>query len=1382
MNGRGCSDPSRGVCSWVGSLVQAQVALSAALLVAVACTGEIEDIDRTSPNKVQKQIFEGEWWFNATVVDTEFNQGLLFEGLMSGADRIRWDLQEELLVAYRSYETLEGAEEGSSEDLEFQGTVVAMFPIQSHFDVLREYNAATGEQSNIIVENTTDRPWWERDYVRIDWSQNLVADSYSLSGVITAISEAPYYVQEHEIDNPYRPEVNARNINVVGNYILEPDPGVCAGRLQDWWCGASTAKMKLSFMRVPDDANSAYEPLQYPDRRVVLDGAGNVVRDCDGDNDGINDGDCEAEGVPVFERFGFFRTERRRYDTDALWTRDGRVFLANRWNIWRRSRNAAGTTIPYENRDTRTITYRTNVDFPQDAGLYAMNDELVAEWDSAFRSTVAELRKLGGLVSDPQDIEPIFEWKQNSCNVDAAHSYARANDLEDELAQYGITEVTRANLKRACSVLEFFSDGEFTWEKAGDLRHSFLHWVDTPQQGGPLGYGPSASDPVTGEILAGYANVYGATIDTYAAYASDIAALLNGSVSPQQLGQGSVTRETIEERGGFGASFSESQRAFSGNYSETKMTSTRERFAEFKTEIAARDPLLARRLERSVAENVHEQLFVTGDRDLQDLAAGQANNKMERLIGSRIESEVLLTDEIRRVMDGDNSFDAPTSGHDSPLKWMQERGELENQRELMVGEASIMMAEWADEGALWLAEELKDRSPEEIYTIARQEIYRAVQAHEVGHTLGLRHNFEGSWDALNFHNEFWDDYDPESESVQRVDSTGAPTDADKHMYASIMDYMPRPFDDWGGIGKYDRAAIAFGYGQLVEVWEPETAAFFLSDLVFFNDYAKIPRFLGGDMYCDPNAAGPGNCHPAAVTALFAPDNTTYNAGINTYLFEAAEFGSKPASGADAVSRLNSRRYVSFDDIFDAWSRFYTGQDSGAIDVLFNLREVDYAFCPDDRVFASNTECQRWDKGANYREIIADRWERYDSYYWFTNFKRDRSEFNDGSYINSYVNRVFNRHLGPMSVVYQNYLFGDFVTVGETLPDANGNTEFLTLNDFDVGKDWQAAALDGLNYLSTVIHTPEAGTYCLDPTIDTYRQLGQDETCEESTIEIPSGIGKQLRTQWTDEYFFKTTTIGTFWDKYMALFAMTNNTGFFYQNLSDLLDSGSFSLSYWRGLPDEMLRFFASAYDGQAGDFAWRFDASREGGARFVPRPVVDVYENPVSAELPKIEPATSWTLRYYGIALPMARFNSLYDYTEDFAYYTRVCLEDSQDCVDYAGEVERYTDPITGYSYIAPTLGREEGHDLAAQLLREAQSYATSTFAPSEQRYQEARSDPEGFALTDAEQSRLDAGVSRATLQQEREADYDRAKRGVNERTSFLDIIRDLSVRTEFGG
>src|SRR6185369_16257954 len=63
------------------------------------------------------------------------------------------------------------------------GVVVAAFAIRSHFDIRRAYNPQTGEQENIIEENTSDRPWFQRAYFRVDWSANLVTDNYDFDGL-----------------------------------------------------------------------------------------------------------------------------------------------------------------------------------------------------------------------------------------------------------------------------------------------------------------------------------------------------------------------------------------------------------------------------------------------------------------------------------------------------------------------------------------------------------------------------------------------------------------------------------------------------------------------------------------------------------------------------------------------------------------------------------------------------------------------------------------------------------------------------------------------------------------------------------------------------------------------------------------------------------------------------------------------------------------------------------------------------------------------------------------------------------------------------------------------------------------------------------------------
>src|SRR5262249_23118166 len=54
------------------------------------------------------------------------------------------------------------------------GAIVANYKIESHFDVRRSYNPQTGEELNIVEENSSDRPWNQRDYFRVDWGSNNV--------------------------------------------------------------------------------------------------------------------------------------------------------------------------------------------------------------------------------------------------------------------------------------------------------------------------------------------------------------------------------------------------------------------------------------------------------------------------------------------------------------------------------------------------------------------------------------------------------------------------------------------------------------------------------------------------------------------------------------------------------------------------------------------------------------------------------------------------------------------------------------------------------------------------------------------------------------------------------------------------------------------------------------------------------------------------------------------------------------------------------------------------------------------------------------------------------------------------------------------------------
>ena len=70
--------------------------------------------------------------------------------------------------------------------------------------------------------------------------------------------------------------------------------------------------------------------------------------------------------------------------------------------------------------------------------------------------------------------------------------------------------------------------------RQGDPRRSTIFWVNQEQNAGPLGYGPPLFDVETGETISGQAYIYGAALDTYAAYSRDLVLLATGSRSTRR--------------------------------------------------------------------------------------------------------------------------------------------------------------------------------------------------------------------------------------------------------------------------------------------------------------------------------------------------------------------------------------------------------------------------------------------------------------------------------------------------------------------------------------------------------------------------------------------------------------------------------------------------------------------------------------------------------------------------------------------------------------------------------------------------------------------------------------------------------------------------------
>jgi hypothetical protein len=279
------------------------------------------------------------------------------------------------------------------------------------------------------------------------------------------------------------------------------------------------------------------------------------------------------------------------------------------------------------------------------------------------------------------------------------------------------------------------------------------------------------------------------------------------------------------------------------------------------------------------------------------------------------------------------------------------------------------MEEFADDAILGTALKMAGLPADEIYKQLRIAIFRGVAEHEVGHTMGLRHNFSGSSDALNYFDDYWNIRG----SVPQ--DQWAANKLHEFQYSTVMDYGARFNTDVHGLGKYDYAAIRFGYGQIVDTvgMSTEPGSFLAGD-VFFGDYNNIPAMVGGIQ----------NINNAAT-------------GVARY---------------QAVSNFTRAGYL---------DPTFTGG-------TLATPERPYKFCSDE--FIGNLDCKPWDEGASQAEIIDNTIDQFKNYYYFDAFMRNRVTWN----INAYLNRISDRYFARYTEAFQFYYFFGNAFLGSFLSD------------------------------------------------------------------------------------------------------------------------------------------------------------------------------------------------------------------------------------------------------------------------------------------------------------------------------------------------------------
>jgi hypothetical protein len=1209
------------------------LALGAVALTTMAggCAGQ-GDVDRTQPDRIPKAMFFAEdgqtaktFYYRQTYVDVPSTSGWTFEGMMGDLDKVRFDITENYLYGYRAYDYAPGANNAFNGGVNNKDAPIVVFAILSHFDVKREYNAGTGEQTNVISENTTDRPWYGRDYMRVDWSVNLVeatVDVTSPAAMFFTTSRTPIadYATQDGIANPDRPIVSPSYFDVTVREIRTPDynacltlfhPGMDDGAWYD--CGPAELKVRHSFMEAKP---SSYVPLEFPDRQPLLDDQGQAIRLVNGQlpcsqqviaqSSGTYSGaDCSSASVDQFAKFGFFRTVRQTYDPNYGTTEQGRKYYANRWNIWQDAASAMSATAP--NRKTREIVYYTNPEFPDDAELWDTAGTIVKSWNDAMRQTVASLNltqpNVNGTIALPaveaeaQTLPDIVVLRRNSCNIQgvkdfvAAHAELRA--LAEDVSGDDIANLGKDKLLQVCTALEAKTETlpadsakRFTWQRNGDLRYSFLHWVDRLQLQGPLGYGPSSADPETGEIISASAYIYGAALNTYAQTAVDTVQLLNNAISIDDILSGKTIADVIAD-----------------NAQQRKNTQAIPLTDEAKA-------MAATMLGRGGA---------TGIDRLVQIPPGAVDAKLEALKGTAVERQLMTTD----ILNMSDNYYPELAGDDPnlyaqlvemarPANWATQKArDARNARfRSLASHGCVYMADFADDSIIGTAMELAGLPRDELFKRLRAAIFRGVSEHEVGHTMGLRHNFAGSTDALNYADDYWNIRGNTPEALWHQNKIS------EYQYSTVMDYGAKFNSDVHGLGKYDRAAIRFGYGQMVDVIPTANATgAALSQDILFGDYKQIPAMVNGV--------------------------------------------DKIATAATGVRR--------YGPMTDQIRRGYL--DPSYRGGIFVTPERPYKFCSDE--FVGSLDCKPWDEGATQTEIIDNTIDRFKNYYFFDAFRRDRLRWSIGGYFNKLQDRTFSRYTEAFQFFYY---FGNAVQ-GTFLGDDLFRASVDSLNS--LGEILQAP--EPGQHCATE----------LSPDVLVLPSISGPNACQNGTaVQVDVGTGKPYFVAFSDDYYYRIVRAGSLYEKLAALEALTSTQARFFR-VDTFADSNQYSISYYRIFKDQVLNLISgvirndpTVYGGYSAEGKFVptpvVDLTTYGKVAFDPPPYM----------LPgvrRVDTPVNKTIRYWALGLTLQNLDSSWDSTLDVSNYLNVTLKGAPDDITYDPSVtlKEFVHPQTGQTYRA---------------------------------------------------------------------------------------------------
>lgn len=829
-------------------------------VIAAGCATEPAPLDRTQPEALNKAMFTGEWYYNATVTDTDYGNDITFIGdeiddyNTGHPSKIRWEITESLLNVYAVPQRYLKPDGTLAENKISSQSPKLSFPIKKHYDIRFQYNPTTREDLNVIVENY-DRPWQMRQYMEVDWSQNAVTNLQApmemdlAEGNIQKVPVSSYenyefFIQKKLEDGTYDKD-RANDVKIdTRKWDPAKDPEVTAinidlkeavaSPLESWYqlyigqyMWPTTVKTRHSFMKAKRADENDYLPFHFQWKEVTqADGSVKKIKvcECPKEEDGSENKYCKANpnynhcyyDDQYWRRFAMFRVETETYDPERTSLDYQTPYLVPRFD--------------FTKENGKKLYYYASPSFQEqinegDTELLQWAVDVIESWNKVLREAMDV---------DVKDTSfgPMF-FRQN----------------EPLLGPDG-KQITN-------------NDGSLRWKfELGDFRYSFINLTTKPQSAAPLGYGPMRPDPDTGELMRATLNAYGDGVDWDLRRMMDQYDLASGRCTVDDFAAGNFwdpvncncKSATFQGRykGGVLTGIPDDAHCFTTAAAAGALNSAADDKHPMRrlypltpalmTSYYPKSDIFAAKKKLPVKQYPNKDALIKMKREMEAKSITQLNLAgMSALKGTPYEARMIPQSSYKSVLPGATKADDPdvinllSPAHRLSPEFLKT---LENRYRKNTPFIDYSMG-YAPALVEFVKEAVQNKwSRETVYKTFRKWEWYTTMLHEMGHNLGYIHNFAASADRRNYPIEFeaayktyWDqiyalrakyqpkidagDADAYMEYVNAVDNLASPHS--RYSSNSIMDYTGW-WDKWSiPVGAFDRAGLLFTYGDKVEV-------------------------------------------------------------------------------------------------------------------------------------------------------------------------------------------------------------------------------------------------------------------------------------------------------------------------------------------------------------------------------------------------------------------------------------------------------------------------------------------------------------------------------------------------------------------------------------